>query len=138
MGANHIEYLASKGLIVGVGNNEFAPNRGIKACDFKTLLSRIYNGEIVLGNLKPGQLLTRTQLAVIVKESMAPTSKVNTSKLLAQFKDVKKLSNSEIEALAYMYELGLLKGVSQAEMSPGSMVTRAQAATIIVRLLQKK
>ena len=75
---------------------------------------------------------------MIVKESMEPTSKVNTSKLLAQFKDVKGLSNSEIEALAYMYELGLLRGVSGTQMSPGSTVTRAQAATIIVRLLQKK
>ena len=133
-----IEYLASKGLIVGVGNNEFAPNRGIKACDFKALLSRIYDGEIVLGNLKDGQLLTRAQLAVIIKESMEPTLKVNTSKLLAQFKDINGLSNSEIEALAYMYELGLLRGVSGTQMSPTSTVTRAQAATIIVRLLQKK
>lgn len=132
-----IEYLASRGLLAGIGDNVFAPNKGMKACDFKTLLSRVYEGDISLGSLQDGQLLTRAQLAVIVKNSIGINEKVDTVKLISQFKDVKGLSSEETEALAYMYQEGVLRGVSETKMSPQSQVTRAQAATIIVRLLDK-
>ena len=132
-----IEYLASKGIVIGIGNHQFGPNKGMKACDFKTLLSRVYSGEITIGQLRDGQFLTRVQLAVMVKENIAPEEKVDTSKLLAQFKDIQGLTAHEIEALAYMYEQGVLKGVSQTEIAPQELVTRAQVATIITRLLSE-
>lgn len=130
-----IEYLAARGIILGVGGEKFAPNAGIKATDFKTLLSRIYDGEVELGNLEEGKLLTRTELAVILKNTIGKNVKVDTTKLSQQFKDLKGLSNEEMEALAYVYELGILQGVSDVKMSPETTLTRAQVATVMVRLL---
>ena len=136
--ANHwaqkdIMTLAEKGILIGVGNGEFAPNKGMKAADTKTLLSRIYDGKIEMGNLKDGELLTRAQLAVILKNTFGKN--VQTTASLAQFKDLKALGQEEMEALSYVYEMGILKGVSDNQMSPNTKVTRAQVATIIVRLL---
>lgn len=130
-----IEYLANKGIVKGVDGMKFAPNKGMKAIDFKTLLSRIYEGEITLGTLKEGQTLTRAQVAVLLKNTIANGVKSDTTKLVAQFKDIKGVSDEEIEALAYLYEHGLLQGISDEKMSPHTTLTRAQVATIMVRLL---
>lgn len=130
-----VEYLAARGIILGVGNEKFAPNAGIKAGDFKTLLSRIYEGEIVLGNLKEGKVLSRVEFATILKNTIGKNVKVDTTKLTAQFKDIKGLSNEEMEALAYVHELGILQGVTEDKLAPQTTLTRAQVATVMVRLL---
>lgn len=130
-----VEYLAARNIILGVGGGKFAPNAGIKAGDFKTLLSRIYEGEVVLGELKEDKILSRVEFAIILKNTIGKDVKVDTTKLEAQFKDIKGLSNEEVEALAYAYELGILQGVSQAKLAPQAALTRAQVATVMVRLL---
>lgn len=132
-----ILYLASKGYVVGTAPGLYTPNAGMKAIDLKTLLGRIIKEEVSIGELPAGQIVTRAQVAVIVKESLAKDVKVDTTKLRTQFNDIKGLSDKEVEALAYLYNEGVLKGISTNQMAPNMTFTRAQAATVIARLLKK-
>lgn len=66
--------------------------------------------------------------AVLVISSMGP----NQVSAVTPFKDV---SSSEVE-IAYLYERGFIKGISENEFGLNNAVTREQAATLIGRALE--
>lgn len=120
------------GLMNGISETEFAPEKNITRAEFSTLLSRLVN-------------LTNERLENIVKILKIKNNKADgyyiSSKYLIQktqtdeikFTDVIKDSwyyNDVITA----YEYGLIKGKTEELFEPETNMTRAEIATVIVRI----
>lgn len=131
-----IEILAAKHLVIGVEEGIFAPKAKIKAGDFATLLTRMIDHAVTVEN--DGELLTRAQMAVMLKTTLGTQEVVNTDKVMMQFKDVKECTQEEKEALAYLNEQGILLGQTTSKMAPNEVLTRAEMAVVVNRVLKLK
>jgi len=58
------------------------------------------------------------------------------SEVLARFNDLEGLSNEAIGAIAFTVQEGLLNGRSETQFAPDGNLSRAEAATVIKRLLE--
>lgn len=130
-----IEILAAKHLVIGTEANTFSPKAKMKAGDFATVLSRLVKEEVKVENQEA--LLTRAQMAVMIKEILNAEETVNAKEVLAAFSDVKDCTEEEQQALAYLHSVGILKGQSQKIMSPNTILTRAEMATVMIRVMNK-
>ncbi len=129
-----IEILAAKHLVIGMEKDIFGPKSQIKAGDFATLLNRLVDKEITVK--EEGKLLTRAEMAVMLKEALDVEAVVDSTELTAQFRDVSGCSTEEKQALAYLYNQGILLGQTTSKMAPNQVLTRAEMAVVINRVLK--
>ncbi|MEW6458222.1 MAG: S8 family serine peptidase [Bacillota bacterium] len=162
-----IELLAARGLVQGRAAGKFAPGAPVTRAEMAALLVRLTGAKEVTpaqpaftdvapgawyysaietavraglfkgyadGSFQPDATLTREQLAALaVRLTGAATG---TTQL--PFADRAAIAPWAEEAVAAAYAQGLLRGVSDTEFAPQMSVTRAQAATIMVRLAERK
>ncbi|WP_082596036.1 S-layer homology domain-containing protein [Paenibacillus sp. Soil750] len=84
---------------------------------------------------RPGNPLTRAQLAVVLANAYAPgTSGVKA----VTFADVSDIPAWALEAVGIVQEAGLMQGYAENLFGPLATVTRAEAITVITRLLPKQ
>lgn len=94
------------------------------------------------GNFRPNQYITREEAAMIMSHAMDYTGQSTTlsdsqvKQQLNQFSDRKQVSNWAEKAVAATAKSAIVQG-NQGRFEPQSHVTRAQAASMIRRLLQK-
>ncbi len=87
---------------------------------------------------EPEGELTREALVVMLMRAYRYTNgeKVDSNEeMLKKFQDVDKMSIWAKQEIAYAYEKGLVYGVSDNEFAPQQLATRAQAVTMLDRLL---
>ena len=96
------------GLASGTGENRFSPNAAI----------------------------TRQEAMLMLKRAAALTELSGTSGALDGFTDVDAVSSWAKDAAKWNVGSGLIKG-SDGKLNPTAKITRAESATIILRLLQK-
>lgn len=107
-------YIASgvkNGLINGVGNGKFDPNRAI----------------------------TREEMAIIVSNTLKKfkgKSVSDTNAALANFKDQATIAAYGKEAVALLTQEGIVQGLTAETFGPKNIANRAQAAVIIDRMLK--
>jgi len=97
-----------------------------------------YENNIVsgIGNGKfgTGELISRQDMVVMIcnaikaKDGVLPAGELN-------FRDASQISDYAIEAVAALYKLGAVNGVSETHFDPLGNATRAQAAKIIYGVL---
>lgn len=110
-----VEAAARAGLVKGTGNGRFAPD----------------------------DLITREQMAVMIVRALEQTgfevtiSEEEQEQLLARFSDRAKIQNWAATDLARAVKSGLLKGVTATTIEPAANATRAQAAVMIKRMMEK-
>ncbi|MEW4371892.1 S-layer homology domain-containing protein [Paenibacillus kandeliae] len=94
------------------------------------------------GNFRPNQYITREEAAMIMSHAMDYTgqstalSDSQVEQQLNHFSDRKEVSNWAKKAVAATAQSAIVQG-NQGHFEPQSHVTRAQAASMIRRLLQK-
>jgi hypothetical protein len=95
------------------------------------------------GKYSPQELITREQMAVMIVRALtyaglnAALATGEQDRLLAGFADKSKISPWSIEPLAKAVKAGLINGSTPTTMEPLANATRAQAAVMIKRMMEK-
>ena len=169
-----IELLASKLIVKGVSEQEFAPNRPITRAEFASLLVRAFGlkhqegadgktfrdvpagawhaADVAVaaeygfvqgmedGTFHPGDRITREQMAVMIARALAFASGGTPPKAdgqaLAAFPDRAAISDWAQEAVAQAAGAAILQGTADGRFLPSAEASRAEAATMLKRLLQ--
>ncbi|MNC21979.1 Endo-1,4-beta-xylanase A precursor [compost metagenome] len=87
---------------------------------------------------RPNAKITREEAMVLVSRAMKLTglSAAGNPSVLAEYSDAAKIADWAKEAAAASISTGLVSGRNQAELAPQEMITRAETAVIIRRLLK--
>ena len=102
-------WAAEESIVMGVGNDRFAPNDNI----------------------------TREQIATILYRYMKYLGvDVSAKGDLSKFKDGKDVSSWAQEAMLWAQKVGLFQGDDQGNLNPRSNATRAEVATLMQRLVR--
>ncbi|NIK78019.1 chitinase [Paenibacillus castaneae] len=85
----------------------------------------------------PNGLITRQDISVILANAMKYAGKTNHADIavLDRFKDRAKISSYAQASVAFMTEQQIMLGVSPTLLDPLSKVTKAQAAVMVMRML---
>ncbi len=168
-----VELAAAKGIVNGIGDGIYSPNRTVTRAEFTAMLVRALGhgsmtGSTVApyedvqsgtwyfdavakgkemgmldfingGNFKPDQPLIREEMAsmlaaVIQLEKMLISSEFAN---LEGYKDIDLINSEFLKDVRLMVQLNIMNGTSTNTFNPKDVTTRAQAATVLIRLLQK-
>ncbi|NQX47903.1 S-layer homology domain-containing protein [Paenibacillus tritici] len=90
-------------------------------------------------NFRPNDIITRQEMTVILVKAMALAgSPLPASELQpAAFKDAGKIAGWAQQDVAKAVQAGLITGTPAGQFQPGQSATRAEAATVILRLLMQ-
>lgn len=164
---NTVMELTEKGIISGYKDNTFRPNENITfgeflklainsttGKDFKSLDGKhwatevykeaIFRGVIDSTNFRPtsevfDSPITREEMTYIsigVNENIQKESALNISNLTLNINDMNDISARNIISVKQAFQKGLING-KNGSFQPQSNATRAEASTIIFRLLNK-
>ncbi len=156
-----ITALCEKGYITGFEDNTFRPGNKITRAELVTILGRILpdadsESEIEFSDVKendwyyasvkkavnlgitqgadgkfmPNDYITREQLAVMVYRAVKTDEKTET----ISFEDADTVSEYAKDAVAYLYDSGIITGYEDNTFRPQNPVTRAEAAKILYGL----
>lgn len=160
-----VHYCIENGLMAGYGNNIFKPDAATTRGMLAVMLWRLEGSPVVnyalnFEDVAEGQwyteairwavsegiatgygngyfgtndAITREQLAAMLwRYAGSPES----SRSLDHFGDAMEVSGYAVEALAWANEQGIVVGVGNNTLSPQSHATRAQVATMLMRMVQ--
>ena len=160
-----VKYVNQSGIINGVSDNKFAPNENTSRAMIAQILYNIadkptvtantpfadvkanswysnainwaYQNNIITGTsdntFSPDNAITREALAVILyRYSGSPKTDGNLDKYI----DANEISTWAKDAFTWAVENGLITGVDDNTLNPKGNSTRAQVATIFMRLTQ--
>lgn len=102
----------------------------------KASYSRYING-ISDASFMPNKTITRQEAATMLSRFL-PESESGTEKSLDGYPDGSLLSNWAREAMAVLVDKGYITGHDDGNLSPRETLTRAEAAKIIVKILEKE
>ncbi|MCR8643808.1 Ig-like domain-containing protein [Paenibacillus sp. N1-5-1-14] len=165
-----VQNAAAKGLLFGVGNNLFDPEKSVTRAEFTSMIVRAlgqgtsasnrsyndvpanawYAGTVAkakeLGLLNfaspyyfyPDDPITREEmasvLAAVVKLQKTSTTMEYVS--LNQYQDIRNADPSLLEDIRLIVKLKVMTGTSNDTFSPKGETTRAQAAVVLIKILQ--
>ncbi len=89
------------------------------------------------GNFGVGMSITRQDMAVLVYNALKQKGYALTSAPELNFEDSAAIADYAKEAVANLVSIGALNGVSDTTFEPSGVATRAQAATVIYRIIDK-
>ena len=90
-------------------------------------------------NFYPGQAITREEMAAILAAAARReklTSNAPQANLSQMFSDYGQINQNYAADIELVYRLGIMQGVGNGMFSPKGTTTRAQAATVQIRLLE--
>lgn len=155
-----VAQLVSLGAISGYQDNSFKPNRSVTRAEFATMLMKalklegsgqsysdtnshwareaiaaasglgIVNG-YADGSFGPDDTLTREQMASMLVRAAGLT----TSGTPVSFSDTAQVSSWSLPSLQTAVSSGLMNGYTDGTVKPQGLTTRAEAATVLSRLL---
>ncbi len=159
---NDIVTLADLGVVSGYDDGSFKPENTVTRAQFAKMLVNVLgydlsekkvqfsdsdghwaeqyiqtafeNGLIKgysLDTFKPNQQITREHMALILANALKEKASVNGK----DFTDTSKLSVKSQVAIEKIAALGLIEGYKNGTFKPQNNLTRAQAVTVLVRLL---
>ncbi len=168
--AESVAFVRNKGLMNGMTETTFEPQRSITRGMIVTVIYRSEGSPAVSGELgftdvkntdyyyapiqwafengivngygqdifAPNDEITREQLATILyryaKTKRSDVIANAETADLSVFEDSDKIRTYALEAMSWAYEKGLLRGMTATTLEPQGKATRAQAATIFMRL----
>lgn len=108
---NYLGTAKALGLILGVGNNLYMPEKNISRQDMFVLLYRILD-----------------------KVGKVPANTGKAKKALEDFNDIDEINDYALEAIKYLVEAGLVQG-NNNRLKPKAMATRAEAAQLLYNII---
>jgi hypothetical protein len=87
------------------------------------------------GTFRPDSEITRTEMAAMIANALGVSIEANTATGFSDDKDVPAWAKS---AVAAMKKLGLVEGKGTNEFDPNATATRAEAATVLLKVLEQK
>lgn len=167
----NVELAASKGLVNGVGGEQFDPERAVSRAEFAAMLVRALGRSGVSGDtagyndvapdswyaeelasakklglldwiegegLEPDRPLTREEMAgMLALAVLSQGLKVDGVKAdITRYKDMDNLDQAFTDAVGTVVQLGIMTGTGEQAFDPTGTTTRAQAATVFVRMLR--
>jgi hypothetical protein len=109
--AQSVNWAYANGYVSGMGNNTFEPNTAITREQIAVILTNYFTKKNV----------------TIDEDTTAPTS----------FKDNAKISSWAKESVEYVRKTGLMTGDENGNFAPQQELTRAEAATVFMRVAEK-
>ena len=109
--SNAIAWASENGIVNGVGNNNFAPDKSITREEFVVILYRY-----------------------AVKSGMDVSVGENTN--ILSYDDFNQISEYAIPAMQWACGSGIITGRTNATLDPKETVTRAEVATIVMRFIK--
>ena len=162
-----VNEMGSREIIKGYGNGIFDGEAYITRADFVTILVRalglpangtstftdvsasaFYFGSVATAaqyglvngrdnnNFDPSANITRQEAMAMLQRAAKLTNFTGTSASLSDFSDAENVSTWAQDAVKWNVGSGLIKG-SNGQLRPNDCISRAESATIILRLLQK-
>jgi len=163
---NHVSQAAAKGLVRGVGNNSYEPHRAVTRAEFAQMITNALllpqaggapYEDVVYGqwfynaiarckaggllyqfrekNFYPNRPITREEMATILA-AVLRECEITSTAALSQFQDTASMNSAYRPDIAIVFGTGLMQGVSEDKFDPKGVTTRAQAATVLIRLLE--
>lgn len=162
-----VNAMAAKGIVSGVTNTLFEPDRDITRAEFATLLVKTLNLSSKVssafadleagawyvpyvnaaansglvsgydGYFRPNDLITREEMAVVLTKAYTFLGKTAESGGIEKFVDADQISNWARPYVDVVAAVGLMSGVTADTFAGTENSTRAQAASVFYRLLQK-
>ena len=160
-----IEEMAEKGIVTGVTATTFEPDRSITRAEFATLIVKALGLESRMtagfsdvaadawyypyvnaaanvgiiagydGTFRPDDRITREEMAVILGKATVFMEKKAGRGAIARFADSTEISDWAYEYVDEAATAGLISGMPDGTFAPHQYTTRAQAASVIKRLL---
>lgn len=160
-----VHYCVEQGLMVGTGGTTFAPDQNISRAMIATILWRLAGSPVVSGPMTyedveqgrwyseairwatgegvaagygngrfgPDDAITREQLCTMLwRYAGSPGAETS----LSGYTDADSVSEYARGAMAWAVEQGIMTGITSTTLSPRGMATRAQAATMLMRLCE--
>ncbi len=142
------------GLFKGVTDTRFEPNKKITRAKLFTLISKMSGEKVeskedevwytasmrwamdkgISDGTNPLDLITREQLVTMLYRYVGkPKSEAN----LSSFDDSSDINSYAVGAMKWAVENGFVKGTDNGKLNPNDDATRAEAATVLIRLLEK-
>lgn len=161
-GYDYIEAAAEAGLMKGTGGGLFSPELKVSVAQFLTLLGRLVFPDVKAdgedwygpyvraaqdaGLLDESQVDTDDAEAEITRYNMAAILRAAAKKLGVTEKkawsnevnDYFEIPNRYLDAVLAVYGMGLIKGDQAGSFNGNNTMTRAEVATVIVRLKEAK
>lgn len=165
--ANAVTELASREVISGIGENMFAGERAITRTEFAAILVRAlglpadgtsafsdvsasawYSGAVATaaqyglvtgkgGNsFDPNANITRQEAMTMLQRAAKLTGYLGKAGSLDGFADEGSINSWAVDAAKWSVGSGLIQG-SDGKLNPTANISRAESATVILRLLQK-
>ena len=162
---NDIEVMFRRGIVSGVTETTFEPDRSITRAEFATLVTKALqlSGSVSAGFMdvneyewyapyvnaaasvglivgsdgyfRPDELITREEMAVIAVKALAFVGKTTGSGEIDKFADKDTISEWAKPFVDQAASIGLIMGVTPDTFDGRSYTTRAQAVSVIKRLL---
>jgi|LSQX01.2.fsa_nt_gb hypothetical protein len=89
------------------------------------------------GEFRPEEYITREEIVKIIIEGWEIDRKNINYKGLEKYSDKNDISQWAVEYMAMAIELDLIKGINEIKLAPKEYATRAEAAVMIYRLLDR-
>lgn len=147
-----VDYVTSEGLFEGTSDSTFSPQSTMTRAMVMTVLHRM-SGDIdyvdgeywytshmdwamdagISDGSNPLDSVTRAQLVTMLWRYMGEPEASDEASLI-QYDDLDQVEDWALEAMLWACESGLLTGKSEDTLAPQDSATRAEVATIIMRL----
>ncbi|QJD85665.1 S-layer homology domain-containing protein [Cohnella herbarum] len=104
----------------------------------KSIAQAVYAGIISGyedGSFRPNAEITRAEMAAMIAKALGQTSETATA---AGFADDKAIPSWAKGAAATMRKLGIIEGKGANQFAPGDKTTRAEAVTVLLKMLEQK
>ena len=124
-----VTYVTENGLMAGETETTFAPTAAVTGADLTDALEAVASA----GAVADGESVTRETLAVLLwTRAGEPEAQAD----LSAFADAADISADSEAAVTWAVAQGLLQGNADGTLDLDGAVTRAQAATVVMRLAQ--
>ena len=158
-GYKDIEAVSEAGYMNGIGGGQFAPEMKVSVAQFLTLLGRLVFPEVKVGEndswygpyvakaqetglLDGSQVNTadvfdeipRYDMAVVLRAAAKKLGISETQAQASEVTDYPDIPTRYAEAVLTVYGMGLIKGDNAGRFNGASTMTRAEVATVIMRL----
>lgn len=158
-GYKDIEAVSEAGYMNGIGGGQFAPEMKVSVAQFLTLLGRLVFPEVKIGDgdtwygpyvakAQESGLLTGSQvntadvfdeiprydMAVILRAAAKKLGITEKQAQASEVTDYGTIPNMYTDAVLTVYGMGLIKGDNAGRFNGASTMSRAEIATVIMRL----
>lgn len=161
-----VQQAAAKALVRGVGNDNYEPSRSVTRAEFTQMITNAlllrendvppykdvtkgqwyYNAvmhtyakgflhQFKENNFYPDRPITREEMATVLA-AVLRSCEITSTAALGDFEDSVDINNAYMQDIALVFGAGLMQGVSENKFDPQGVTTRAQAATVLIRLLE--